>query len=192
MDELKAVTIVIVISLLVLGVAVGYSFLEYEPPNTDGGGGSSGTQIQKDTDLIDLSLEVPNWGLLMSDEEILELESLEGKFVVVDLMQTGECIPCQTQTGYLKDLYIEYEDSIEIISLSLVLSDTINRVASYKSDNDIDWKVGLDTSGVFGNYFNAQSVPTLIIIDSDGYFRWLHVGVWSNSDISSTISLLDR
>ncbi len=177
--------------LIILGVGIAAIFLTYDPGSSNTSDNST-SSITEDTDLLELELAAPNWGLLMSDGEVLELHSLQGSFVVVDLMQTGECIPCQQQTTHLKNLYEDYEGRLEIISLSLVLSDTIERVENYKSDNSISWYVGLDTGGVFGSYFNARSVPTLVIIDDDGYFRWLHVGVWSSEDISETLSTLDR
>jgi len=76
--------------------------------------------------------------------------------------------------------------------LSLVLSDTVARVAQYKEQNGIQWQVGLDTQGVFGSYFNARSVPTLIIIDDEGFFRWAHVGVWFPDSIEAILSHLDK
>ncbi len=178
--------------LVIVGIGVAAVVLMSAPPPTGGGTDNPTSGIPTDTDLKSRNLETPNWNLIMSDGDLLELHSLRGKFVVVDLMQTGECIPCEIQTVHLKSLYESYEGRIEIISLSLVLSDTVQRVANYKSSNDIDWYVGIDTNGVFGSYFNAQSVPTLIIIDDDGYFRWVHVGIWTESEISATLSQLDR
>jgi thiol-disulfide isomerase/thioredoxin len=188
LDSVKGIIAAVVLLLGVLGLIIGATFLTYDQGTNDPGSKT----IQENTDLRQLELVAPNWNLLMSDDEILELHSLRGKFVVVDLMQTGVCVPCQMQTTHLKTLYDGYENRIEILSLSLVLSDTVSRIASYKEENSIPWKVGLDTSGVFGSYFNARSVPTLIIIDGEGYFRWLHVGIWSSDDISSTLSALER
>ncbi len=182
----------VVCVLVVVGIGIAAVVLMSAPPPSGGGTDNPTSDIPTDTDLESRNLEAPNWNLIMSDGELLELHSLRGKFVVVDLMQTGECIPCEIQTDHLKSLYESYEGRIEVLSLSLVLSDTVQRLANYKSTNDIDWYVGLDTNGVFGSYFNAQSVPTLIIIDDEGYFRWVHVGVWAESEISATLSQLDR
>ena len=178
--------------LIVLGIGIGVLFLTYDPAPSNSDTENSRDAITTDTDLKDLNLLAPNWNLLMSDDSILELSSLRGSFVVVDLMQTGDCIPCQYQTTYLKSVFEDYEGRLEILSLSLVQSDTVKRLAEYKSTNGITWYVGLDTNGVFGSYFNVQSVPTLIIIDDEGYFRWVHVGVWTDSEISATLSDLDR
>ncbi|MGY5853550.1 MAG: TlpA disulfide reductase family protein [Candidatus Thorarchaeota archaeon] len=189
METEKMVCAGITIILVVLGISIATLFLTFDPGASNNGG--TGLQdITPNTDMEELNLTIPNWSLLMSDGEYLEMHSLFGYFVVVDLMQTGDCIPCQTQTSNLKDLYEDYEGIVEILSLSLVLSDTVDRVADFKSDSSIPWIVGLDTGGVFGSYFNAQSVPTLIIIDDDGLIRWLHIGTWSNEDIGLTLARL--
>jgi len=191
MEPEKAICSVVLIVVVILGISIAGLFITNDPGTSGGDDNDTDLQgITTDTDLEELNLTIPNWSLLMSDGEYLEMHSLFGYFVVVDLMQTGECIPCQTQTTYLKDLHSDYEGIVRILSLSLVLSDTVDRLASFKSDNSIPWDVGLDSDGVFGSYFNAYSVPTLIIIDPEGLIRWMHVGTWTNEAIGLTIAQL--
>lgn len=189
MEPEKIACVGITIVLVVVGFSIATLFLTLDPGATNGGG-TDLQGITTNTDLKELNLTIPNWSLLMSDDEYIEMHSLLGQFVIVDLMQTGDCIPCQTQTSYLKDLYEDYEGVVEILSLSLVLSDTVERLADFKSENSIPWLVGLDSGGVFGSYFNAHSVPTLIIIDYEGLIRWVHVGTWSDDEIRLTIARL--
>ena len=190
MEPEKAICAGITIVIVILGISIATLFITFDP-GTPSNNGSTGLQgITPDTDMEELNLTVPNWSLQMSDGEYLEMHSLFGYFVVIDLMQTGECIPCQEETAYLKDLHDDYEGIVAILSISLVLSDTVDRVTNYKSSNSIPWQVGLDTGGVIGTYFNAHSVPTLIIIDSEGLIRWLHIGVWSNEAIGLTLANL--
>jgi hypothetical protein len=61
-------------------------------------------------------------------------------------------------------------------------------MADYKEQHEAEWDHGLDTGSVFSEYFDVQSIPTLVIIDSEGYFRWVHVGVWQTDSMRSTIS----
>jgi thiol-disulfide isomerase/thioredoxin len=191
-NGMKYLAIGIIMAIVVLAFAIGALFLTFDPGASNGNGGSGTQSIVPDTDLGELALEAPNWNLQMSDGEFLELQTLRGSFVVIDLMQTGECIPCQTQTEHLRDLYTAYEGRLEILSLSLVLDDTVERTAEYKSENAITWRVGLDTQGAFGSYFNVRSVPTLVVIDDEGFFRLLHVGVWSRDDIEMTLAQMDE
>ena len=79
------VGIIIVVGLIV--VASPYIFLTPTDGNNDNNNGSTGN-IPRDADLLDLSLEVPDWNLLMSDDSIITMHELRGKFVIVDLMAT--------------------------------------------------------------------------------------------------------
>jgi hypothetical protein len=63
-------------------------------------------------------------------------------------------------------------------------------MADFKEAHETEWQHGLDTDRVFGEYFSVSSIPTIVIIDSEGYFRWMHVGLWTADNMRSTISSL--
>lgn len=177
--------VIIVVGLVV--VASPYLFLTPTGGSGDGNNNSGGT-ISPDVDLLDLSLEVPDWNLEMSDDSIITMYELHGKFVIIDLMATW-CTFCASQNSELLEIYNTIDsDSLVIISLTVDDTETIEMMAEYKVDNDLPWAHGLDTSDVFGDYFSVTSIPTAILIDADGYFRWVHNGVWTESSITQTLS----
>ena len=179
------VGVIIVVGLIV--VASPYIFLTPTDGNNDNNNGSTGN-IPRDADLLDLSLEVPDWNLLMSDDSIITMHELRGKFVIVDLMATW-CSPCASQSIELLEIYNSIDsDSLVIISLTIDDAETIEMMADYRTNNDLPWSHGLDTSDVFGDYFSVSSIPTLVIIDDNGYFRWLHPGFWIESGITEVLS----
>jgi len=102
LDSMRWLAFGIVVALVAIAFTVGILLFTYDSGGTGGNGGNGSQSIATDTDLA--GSEAPNWNLLMSDGGILELNSLRGSFVVVSLMQTGECVPCQQQTSHLKDL----------------------------------------------------------------------------------------
>lgn len=179
------VSIIIVVGLIV--VASPYLFLTPTGGSGDGNNNSSGT-ISPDVDLLDLSLEVPDWNLVMSDDSIITMHELHGKFVIIDLMALW-CSPCASQSIELLEIHNNYDsDSLIIISLTIDDAETIEMMADYKTENGYPWSHGLDTSDVFSDYFSVSSIPTMIIIDDNGYFRWLHPGFWNESGITETLS----
>ena len=179
------VGVIIVVGLIV--VASPYIFLTPTDGNNDNNNGSTGN-IPRDADLLDLSLEVPDWNLLMSDDSIITMHELRGKFVIIDLMATW-CSPCASQSIELLEIYNSIDsDSLVIISLTIDDAETIEMMADYRTNNDLPWSHGLDTSDVFGDYFSVSSIPTLVIIDDNGYFRWLHPGFWIESGITEVLS----
>ena len=74
--------VITVVGLVV--VASPYLFLTTTDGSGDGNNNSGGT-ISPDVDLLDLSLKVPDWNLVMSDDSIITMYELHGKFVIIDL-----------------------------------------------------------------------------------------------------------
>lgn len=193
MQSEKALILGLVVVMLSVGLLIGAVFLTYTPPTPSGENGGTPTTpntIEKDTDLIDLALEVPNWNVLMSDDSLLSLSSLEGKFVIVDLMATW-CSSCDFQNSNLETIYGDFDgDSLEIISLSVDVSETASMLANYMNTKGLPWPHGLDTNSVFTNYFSVSSIPTIVIIDDAGYFRMVHTGVWETDSLTATLALM--
>jgi hypothetical protein len=72
--------------------------------------------------------------------------------------------------------------------LTVDLSETAEMMADYKEQHEAEWYHGIDSDNVFSNYFDVANIPTLVLIDSEGYFRWKHVGLWPVDNMRSTIS----
>lgn len=60
-------------------------------------------------------------------------------------------------------------------------------IVNYKADRDLAWAHGLD-DGQFSNYFGVSSIPTMVLIDADGFFRYFHVGLWTSASISTKVA----
>jgi hypothetical protein len=53
----------------------------------------------------------------------------------------------------------------------------------------MDWTVARDTDGVFDKY-SVSYIPTIVIIDQDGYIYYKHEGVTDVSTLSTKINAL--
>lgn len=187
MQPKKLAIVSIVLVIVTVGLALGVSFLTF--PLNDDGGDNQLTPTTRDTDLLELALEVPDsWEFEMSDSTTLSISDLQGQIVLVDLMTTW-CTTCATQNGYLKTVYESLSGTIVIVSLTVDTSETASMMADYKSSRDLPWAHGVDNRQ-FLNYFSISSVPSMVLIDSDGFFRYFHVGLWSDSSISNTVGLI--
>jgi thiol-disulfide isomerase/thioredoxin len=186
--EKLAITGVILV-VVVVGLLVGVSVFAFQP---SGGSQNPSTLsgITTDTDLLELGIQVPSdWEFDMADGSTLTISELDGKIVLVDLMATW-CTYCATQNTYLQSVYDTMAGPLEILSLTIDRSETIGMMADYQSDKGLPWDHGLDSGSKFTNYFSVTSVPTLVLIDSDGYFRYLHVGTWSTAVMTDKIASL--
>jgi thiol-disulfide isomerase/thioredoxin len=184
--EKMAVTGVVLI-VVVVGLIVGVSVFAFEPSGNTGNH-STLSGITPDTDLLELGLQIPSdWEFDMADGSTLTISDLDGKIILVDLMATW-CTYCATQNTYLQSVYDSMAGPLEIISLTIDRSETVGMMADYQSDKGLPWDHGLDTNSKFTSYFSVTSVPTLVLIDSDGYFRYVHVGTWSAAVISDKVA----
>ncbi len=185
MEPEKLAIVGVTLVIVVVGLAVGVSFLTF-PTNGDNGD-TPLTRTTQDTDLLELELEVPGtWEFEMSDGTTLSLSDLEGDIVLVDLMATW-CTYCGTQNDYLETIIQDLTGTVVVISLTIDPDETPSMMADYKSNKDLNWAHGVDNRQ-FSNYFSISSVPSLVLIDADGFFRYFHVGVWTSAAISSKVA----
>ena len=176
--EKMAVTGILLV-VIVLGLTLGVSMFTFQAPE-----GS----IVADTDLLELGLQVSsNWSFAMADGTTLSIGDLSGKIILVDLMATW-CSTCSTQNAYLETVYDTLAGTLEILSLSVDISETVQMMDDYQTTNGLPWDHGLDTGSLFTNYFQVTNVPTLILIDGDGYFRYMHIGLWSEAVITDKVA----
>ncbi len=164
----------VLVAIIAVGLLIGVSFpmTPSSTNNTNSGGSSSTPALTSDSD-FGQTRKAPDWGLLMSNGEVIQLSSLECKFIVVDLMSLT-CPSCETQNDELEGLVNAMSDSIEVISLSVDVSTSVSQMEQFKTNNGLSWQHGLDTSSVFTYYFNIRYTPTIVTIDADGYFRMYH------------------
>jgi len=154
-------------TIVAVGLLIGASIamMPTGTSNTDTGDSSSTSSLTADTD-FGQTRQAPDWGLLMSDGDVIQLNSLEGNFLVVDLMSLT-CPSCEIQNDELENLIDAMGSSIRVISLSVDVSTSVSQMEQYMTNNDLSWSHGLDTNSAFTYYFNIRYTPTTVIIDSD-------------------------
>ena len=184
MEPEKMAVVGVTLVVVVVGLLIGVSFLSF--PTGDDGGHVQLTRTTQDTDLLELGLEAPDWTFEMSDGSTVSLSDLEGQIVLIDLMATW-CSSCATQNSYLETVHENLGGTAVVVSLTVDSEETVSMMADYKSNNDLPWAHGLDDRQ-FLNYFSISSVPTMVLIDANVYFRYFHIGLWSSAAISTTVA----
>lgn len=167
--------IVLVIVVICIGVGGALVFFLGTLPSVPTG--SNGTNLT----------EAPGFSLTSIDGEDFSLFDFRGKVVVLDLMGTT-CIPCIEQIEHLHSINGLFGNRIQIISVS-VSGDSDNQLRQFALDHGIDWLVARDTGSV-GTDYSVRFIPTLVIIDQDGYLRNRHSGVATASVLQDQINAL--
>lgn len=120
----------------------------------------------------------PDFTLIDIDENEFSLSDYRGKIVLLDFFATW-CTPCKMEMYELKYLHKFFGESLEIISISVDPDyDTVEHLRRFREENpgkDLTWTVARDIAGLSQEY-DVRAIPTLVIIDQNGYIRYRHVG----------------
>lgn len=103
------------------------------------------------------------------DGKQFTLESLKGKYVVIDVWATW-CGPCKTQSPYFEKFALKYKkENIAFVALS---SDQNKQkwFIEAKSKSKSVAQLILNNGDQFSKDYNVESIPRFILIDPDGNF----------------------
>ncbi len=157
--------------------------------DNDGSGDTSDDPVPDDEPTLPLAagFTLP----IVDDGGLLQLSSLRGKVVVLDFMATW-CAPCATQMTELENVQSAYSDS-EVVILSIDVDDSEGEdlISHYIANKEITWDVLRNGGGVASQAgYEVTSIPTIVIIDQDGYITYRNIGVTQDSELIAEINAL--
>ena len=113
------------------------------------------------------------------------LSDFRGKVVILDFFATY-CEPCKTEVEELRRLKSRFGAQVVIISISVYPGDTDEELRAFAEQHGMDWIVARDTANVAEAY-DVKYLPTLVIIDKEGFIRHRHVGLTSYEVLESEV-----
>jgi len=129
----------------------------------------------------------PDFTLTDIDGVQFSLSDNRRSVVLLDFFATW-CNPCIAEIPHLKSLHEEISEDFIIISISVSPeTDTVQNLQQFRQEHEIDWIIARDTIGIWEDY-NVQYIPTLVIIDQEGYIQHKHVGLTDESKLREEIS----
>jgi len=144
------------------------------------------TSFMRTVYAVDVGTLANDFTLTDIDGNAFSLSGYRGKVVLLDFFATW-CGPCRSEIPDLKALVELYGENLVIISISVDPNyDTVSRLKQFKTDYGMTWRIARDTAGVSDNY-GIQYIPTLFIIDQEGYVRYKHVGLTEASILSNEL-----
>ncbi|UCE44087.1 MAG: TlpA family protein disulfide reductase [Candidatus Bathyarchaeota archaeon] len=133
----------------------------------------------------------PDFTLTDIDGVDFSLSDFRGKVVLLDFFATW-CGACVDAIPHLKSLHGEFGEDLIIVTISVdPYSDTVETLQQFREDHGIDWIVARDTVGVHEEY-GMYYLPTLVIIDQEGYIQHEHSGSIDESVLREEIHEIMR
>ena len=183
--EWRTLAIAIVVFLIVAISAFAVLTGSFDDDDNGGGNGDNGTNGGNGSG----TEAAPNFVVSTIDGEPVALDQFRGKVVVLDLMATW-CTPCSRQMDDLNLIQAEYPRSkVVILSIGVDASETDQQLRDFRDQHYADWRFARDTDDV-GTKYDAQSIPTLAIIDKRGNLEWTHSGATTFEDLKARIDPL--
>ena len=128
----------------------------------------------------------PDFTLTDIDGNEFSLSDYRGKVVLLDFMGI-HCAGCVEEIPHLRAVHEKFGEDVVIISISTDPADTVERLKSFREEHGIGWTIARDTEGIYYHKYGVWVIPTLVLIDWEGYIRERYVGVTDESTISEKI-----
>ncbi len=131
----------------------------------------------------------PNFTAVDTEGSSFSLTDFRGDVVLLEFMQTNST-ECVEQVQYLKTLQSEFEADLVFISLSIDPNDTIDDLRQFRETYSTTWIYALSTPDVYAEKYNVTSVPTIYLIDQEGFIQRQIEGVVEDTVLRPEIERL--
>lgn len=131
----------------------------------------------------------PDFELTTLAGEPIRLSELKGKKVILNFWATW-CPPCKAEMPHMQNFYEDYAETenVEIVAVNLTSGDREASVEEFVKDFGLTFPIPMDVEGDVGQKFQAVTIPTSYIIDTDGKIQNKIVGPMDENMIQDFIS----
>ena len=135
----------------------------------------------------------PDFELTTLDGEAVKLSDYKGKKVILNFWATW-CPPCRAEMPHMQN-YFEDEaekENVAILAVNLTTEDRgIDKVAEFVKEYELDFPIPMDTDGDIGALYQAVTIPTSYMIDTEGKVQNKIVGPMDENMMSGFIANMD-
>lgn len=131
---------------------------------------------------------VPNFSLTTFDGQEIELQSLEGKVVVLNFWASW-CKPCEQEAEELEAAWRLYQPRGDVVFLGVDYVDTEPEARAYLEKFGITYPNGPDLGTRISQAFRIRGVPETYFIDRENRLQYVQIGPFTGlSQIQAVIN----
>ena len=125
--------------------------------------------------------EMPDFTVSLTDGTSASLSGIlaEKELVVLNIFASW-CGPCEREFPEMEEVYRQYKDRMEIVSVSADPDDTMQIITDYKAAHGLSFPMGLAGDGL--SFLFVTAYPTTILIDRDGEVGFVKVGAFASRE----------
>lgn len=120
----------------------------------------------------------PDFELTTLAGEAVRLSDYKGKKVILNFWATW-CPPCRAEMPDMQKYYDEQADgeNVEILAVNLTTVDKgMDKINAFVEEFSLTFPIPMDTEGEIGDLYQAASIPTSYMIDTEGRVQQKIVG----------------
>jgi cytochrome c biogenesis protein CcmG/thiol:disulfide interchange protein DsbE len=139
---------------------------------------------------ITIGSTVPDFALTTFDGQVITLDELKGKVVVINFWASW-CKPCEQEAADLETAWRLYEPRGDVVFLGVDYVDTEPEALGYLAKFDISYPNGPDLRTSISQMFRITGVPETYFIDKEGNLAAVKISPFQSlQEITATIDPL--
>lgn len=122
--------------------------------------------------------QAPDFQLTTLDGEVVNLSDYQGKKVMLNFWATW-CPPCRAEMPHMQTYYDEQaeDENVVILAVNLTTEDKgLGKIEEFVEEFGLEFAIPMDEEGDVGSTYQAVSIPTSYMIDTEGRIQNKVVG----------------